>query len=406
MAEDGSVTRWLTIVGIGEDGVEALSPRAQALIAQAALVVGGARHLALAQPLLRGETLAWQRPIEATMAPILARRGTPVVVLASGDPFHFGVGPMIAARVPPEERLVLPGVSALSLAAASLGWSLQDADTISVCGRPVAQLLPAFQPGRRVLVLSEDGATPGQIAALLAERGGGGSMLHVFESLGGPRARHRRVRARDFALLDIDPLNLVAIEIDADMAAIPIAPGLDDAYFESDGQLTRHELRAAAIAALAPHPGQTLWDVGAGAGSVAIEWMLRAPSMRAVAFERHPERVARIWRNAASLGVPGLRTIEGEVPDAFALVEGEPDAVFVGGGGREPTLAEAFARLRPGGRIVAHSVTLETDAALFGAEAQFGGTLTRFSIERLDMVGEFRAFRPSMTVTQWSSVKP
>ncbi len=400
------MTRWLGIVGIGADGVEALGAQARSLIEGAALVVGGARHLALVNGLVRGETLVWRRPIEATLDDILARRGTPVVVLASGDPFWFGVGPMIAARVASEERLVLPGVSSLSLAAGVLGWGLAEVDAVSLCGRPVATLVPHLQPGGRVLVLSEDGSTPGQVAALLAERGAGGSLLHVLEELGGPGARHRRARARDFAMLDVAALNIVGVEVDPDIAGLPIAAGLDDSFFDNDGQLTRSELRAAAIASLSPHPGQVLWDVGAGAGSVGIEWMLRSPAMKAVAFERREDRVARIWRNATSLGVPGLRVVAGEVPAAFEEVEGEPDAVFVGGGGREDVLDAVWGRLRAGGRLVAHSVTLETDACLFAAEARFGGTLTRFSIERLDTIGAFRAFRPSMTVTQWSTTKP
>ena len=400
------MTRWLAIVGIGENGVEALGRQARDAIEQATLIVGGTRHLALAHTLVRGHTLTWRRPIEATMDDILAHRGREVVVLASGDPFRFGVGPLIASRVPPDERVVFPQVSALSLAAAELGWSLQDTATVSLCGRPAAELLPHLQPGARLLVLSQDASTPAQVASLLAERGGGGSMLHVLEALGGPGSRHRRAGARDFAMPGIGPLNIVGVDIDPDVAAIPIAAGLDDAFFDSDGQLTRHELRAAAIAALAPHPGQLLWDVGAGAGSVGIEWMLRAPSMRTVAFERRDDRVARIARNAASLGVPALRVVAGEAPGTFDAVDGEPDALFVGGGGREPVLEAAFARLRPGGRMVAHSVTLETDASLFSAETRFGGTLTRFAIERLDTVGGFRAFRPSMTVTQWSTTKP
>ncbi len=399
------MTRWLAIVGIGEDGVEALGVRARALIEGASLVVGGARHLTLAASLIRGEVLVWRRPIEATLADILARRFTPVVVLASGDPFSFGAGALLAAHVAADERITLPAPSALSLAAAELGWPLQDAAIVSLCGRPLATVLPALQPGAHVMALSEDATTPGRIAALLVERGGGGSMMHVLEALGGPRARHRRARARDFALSGIDPLNIVAIAVDPDIAAIPIAPGLDDSFFDSDGQLTRHELRASAIAALSPHPGQLLWDVGAGAGSIAIEWLLRAPSMRAIAFERRADRAARIERNAASLGVPSLEIVHGEAPGSFETVDGEPDAVFVGGGSAA-VLDTAFARLRPGGRMVAHSVTLETDTALFAAESRYGGSLTRFGIERLDMVGDFRAFRPSMTVTQWSTTRP
>ena len=393
-------------MGIGEDGVEGLAARAAARVERAGLVVGGARHLQLAAPLIQGETLAWRRPIETTMPDILSRRGSPVAVLASGDPFFFGVGPMLAGQVAAGEREVFAGASSASLAAAVLGWGLQEVAVVSLCGRALPTLIPALQPGARVLVLSEDGGTPAAVASLLVERGGGGSLVHVLEALGGKRARHRRARARDFALPDVGALNIVAVEVDRDLAAVPIAGGLDDAFFAHDGQLTRHELRATALAALAPHPGQVLWDVGAGAGSIGIEWMLRAPSMRAVAFERREDRVQRIRENARALGVPGLRVALGEVPETFAGVEGEADAVFVGGGGRDRVLEAAFGRLRAGGRMVAHSVTLETDASLYRAEERWGGTLTRFSVERLEDVGEFRVFRPSMAVTQWSTVKP
>ncbi len=396
---------WLAILGIGEAGVETLSVEAARHLTAAVLVVGGARHLRLAAPLIRGETLAWRRPIEATLADIASRAGQPIAVLASGDPFHYGAGPMLAAAFDPSEWVSLPALSSVALAANLLGWSLPEIAVVSLCGRPAATLIPRLQPGTRLLVLSEGADTPRLVAAMLRIRGGGASRLTVLERLGGPRARRITREARHFDE-DADPLNILAIEVDPDIAALPIAPGLDDGFYEHDGQLTRHELRAPAIAALAPHPGETLWDVGAGAGSIAIEWMRLDPSMRAVAFERQGERRARIARNADNLGVPGIVTVGGEAPDSFAGAAGVPDAVFLGGGGREATIEAALARLRPGGRLVAHSVTLETDTALFVAEARHGGTLTRFAIERLDTIGRFRAFRPSMTVTQWSVTVP
>lgn len=396
---------WLAILGVGEAGVETLSAEAVRRLSDAVLVVGGARHLRLAAPLINGASLAWRRPIEATLADIALHAGQPVAVLASGDPFHYGVGPMLAGAFGPGAWVGLPAVSSVALAANLLGWSLPETAVVSLCGRPAAVLIPHLQPGARVLVLSEGAQTPRDVAAMLRIRGGGRSRLTVLERLGGPAARRITHEARHFDE-DVAALNILAIEVDRDIAALPIAPGLDDAFYAHDGQLTRHELRASAIAALAPHGGETLWDVGAGAGSVGIEWMRLGASMRAVAFERREDRRARIAANAASLGVPGLVTVGGEAPDSFAAVAGAPDAVFIGGGGREATIAAALGRLRPGGRLVAHSVTIETDTALFAAERLHGGMLTRFGIERLDTIGPFRAFRPAMTVTQWSVVVP
>ena len=399
---------WLTILGIGADGADGLGAAARRRLADAALIVGGARHLALAASLApRAEHLAWSRPIEATFPLILARRPLPVVVLASGDPFCFGVGSLLAPLVAAGEWHAIPAPSAVCLAAARLGWALDATAIVSLCGRPVETLIPRLQPGRRLFVLSADGTTPDRVAALIRERGGLGSRLHVMERLGAADERIRSHEARGFALPDIDALNLVAVELDDDIAALPIAPGLDDAFFETEGPITTPELRALALSALAPHTGECLWDVGAGAGSIAIEWMLRDPdAMRAVAFERDAARAATIGRNAWSLGTPSLRVIEGEAPSAFAGETAPPDAVFIGGGGRLHTLEAAYERLRPGGRIAAHSVTIETDAALGEAEGRWGGQLIRIAIERAAPIGAFRGYRPSMTVTQWSATKP
>ncbi len=395
---------WLAILGIGEAGVEPLSVEAARLLCEAALGVGGARHLGLAAPLINGETLPWRRPIEATLQDIAARAGTPVAVLCSGDPFLHGAGPMLAGAFDPAEWVSLPALSSVSLAANLLGWPLATTPVVSLCGRPLATLVPHLQPGARLLVLAAGATTPREVAAMLRIRGAGGSLLTVLERLGGPAARRHTIEARHLDH-DVDPLNILAVAVHADVAALPVAPGLDDGCYEHDGQLTRHELRAAAIAALAPHGGELLWDVGAGAGSVAIEWRRLGPAMRAIAFERRADRCERIARNAENLGAAGLVVVEGEAPGSFADAPA-PDAVFVGGGGREAVLEAALARLRPGGRRVAHSVTLETDAALFAGEERHGGTLTRFAIERLDAIGRFRAFRPSMTVTQWSVTRP
>ncbi len=395
-------SRWLAILGIGEDGVEGLAAPARALLQTATLVVGGARHLGLAGALIRGERLAWPRPMSAAFPAILARRGQNVVVLASGDPYCYGVGATLAGLVPASETLCLPAPSAFSLACARLGWAMQEVTTLSFCGRPLPCVLPHLQPGARILALSADSSTPGALAALLQEHGFGASTLQVLEALGG-----RRERIRSWPASDIAPLNLLAIEVVAGPSArvIPLASGWPDAFFEHDGQLTKREIRAATLSALAPRAGELLWDLGSGSGSIAIEWSLRHSAMRAIAIEARPDRAARIARNALSLGAPGLQVIQGEAPAALAGLP-TPDAVFIGGGVQRGVLEPAWAALRPCGRIVANAVALDTQSLLFEAQARHGGTLTRIAIERLETIGAMRAMRPAMPVLQWAAVKP
>jgi precorrin-6Y C5,15-methyltransferase (decarboxylating) len=394
---------WLAIIGIGEDGQ--LAPRARALVEAAALVVGGRRHLALAEPLLHGERLAWSRPMDDAYPAILARRGQRVAVLASGDPFCFGVGSTLCALVPVAELVCIPAPSAFALARARLGWPVQDVAELSACGRPLAAIIPYLQPGARLLVLSAGADTPAALATLLRERGLGASTLHVMEALGGAAERLRRTTAEAFALPDIHPLNTIAIKV-AGPVSQHLATGLPDALFEHDGQLTRREVRAVTLSTLAPRRGERLWDVGGGAGSIGIEWMLRHPANHAIAIEPHPQRAARIARNAETLGVPGLVVVTGSAPSALTGLP-PPDAVFLGGGAHQPGVIDAaWNALPPGGRIVANAVTIETEAALLDARARLGGTLLRLSLERLDAVGTMNAFRPAMSVTQWSAVKP
>lgn len=400
--------RWLAILGIGEDGVEGLSPAARALLAGAELVVGGARHLALAAALIRGEALAWARPLTDSFPALLARRGRPVAVLASGDPYCYGVGGLLAAVVPAAETIALPAPSAFSLAAARLGWALQDVATVSCCGRPVASLLPLLQPGRRLLVLSADGGTPCEIASLLRAQGFGPTCLTVLEALGGPRERLHATTAAAATGQQYAPLNLVALALQAEPGArvIPRAAGLPEEMFEHDGQITKREVRAMTLASLAPRRGETLWDIGSGSGSVAIEWMLCDPANRAVGVEMRPERAARAARNALALGVPGLALRIGRAPSCLDGLP-PPDAVFLGGGAHEPGLVErAWAALPPGGRLVANGVTVETEAALLAARRRYGGQLVRLSVERLDALGGMHGFRPAMTVTQWAVARP
>jgi precorrin-6Y C5,15-methyltransferase (decarboxylating) len=402
------MARWLSIIGLGEDGVEGLPPAARTLLAGAAHVFGGQRHLGLAAPLLRGEAHPWRSPIAESWPELLALRGRPVAVLASGDPFLFGVGASLARLVPPEEFLALPAPSSLALACARLGWAMQEAATVSLCGRPLETLRPALQPGARVLVLAADATTPGAVAGFLCRHGFGPTRMHLLEALGGPRERQRSFHAEDGPPTPIDPLNLLALEVEAMPGALvlPLAGGLPDECFEHDGQITKREIRAVTLSSLAPRQGELLWDIGAGSGSVGIEWMLRHPANRAIGFEPRAERAARAARNAALLGVPALRIVEGGAPEALAG-QPVPDAVFVGGGVSQPgLLGGAWAALRPGGRIVANAVTLEGESALAAALGRWGGTLTRLGVERLDRLGGLHGFRPAMAVTQWTAGKP
>jgi precorrin-6Y C5,15-methyltransferase (decarboxylating) len=398
---------WLAIVGIGEDGRAGLSPAAAVALDRAERVYGGRRHLALAAP-LAAETRAWPSPIHEAYPEILERRGRPTCILATGDPFHYGIGAEIARLVPAREIAAFPAPSAFSLACARLGWPLAECACLTVHGRALARIMPHLQPGARLLVLSWDETTPAAIAGLLNERGFGGSSLTILEAMGGPRERVREGRAAAFALSEIDPLNTVAISVaaGADARVIPLSPGLDDGWFENDGQLTKAEIRAITLSALGPRVGGLLWDVGAGAGSVAIEWCLRHPANRAVAIEARADRAERIRRNAATLGVPDLRIVEGRAP---AVLDGldAPDAVFVGGGVSEPGLLDAaIAALRSAGRCVVNAVTLEGEAALLDRFARGGGTLRRLAISRADPVGGLHGWRSAMPVTQWVWTKP
>jgi len=330
-----------------------------------------------------------------------------VTVLASGDPYCFGIGAMLSAHVPAEETICVPAPSSLSLACARLGWALDDTTALSLCGRPIHTLAPALQPKRRVLALSADAATPAEVARYLVARGFEYSMLHVLEALGGPRERIRSTTAGRFGLNDVENLNLIAIEVEAspDAKIIPLSSGLPDEMFAHDGQITKREIRAVTLSSLGPRAGELLWDIGCGSGSIAIEWLLRHPSMRAIGVECDSARAARAAGNAAELGVPRLELVTGDVPAALDALP-PPDAIFIGGGGTFEVIERGWAALKPGGRMVANAITLATERAVLAAQSQHGGTLTRLSVERLDAVGSKEAFRPAMTVTQWSASKP
>jgi precorrin-6Y C5,15-methyltransferase (decarboxylating) len=398
---------WLSIVGLGMQGIAELTPAARSAIEQAGLVAGSQRQLSMVQSLLVRQTLAWPSPLAEGLSRVLARRGLSTCILASGDPFFFGIGATLAPRLRPGEFVCYPAPSSVSIAAARLAWPLQDTDVVSLHGRDLHGVIRYLQPQRRLLVLSWDQRTPAQLAQLLCERGFGRSQLQVLEALGGTDERLRSCQAQDFQFHDIADLNIVGIEVVAPAGSfsIPYRASLPDSAFEHDGQLTKQEVRALTLSALAPHPGERLWDVGAGAGSIAIEWMLSHPACRAVALEPDPERCARILRNAAELGVPSLELVQSSAPAGLAGLA-PPDAVFIGGGATAPGVFEhCWRALPPGGRLVINAVSLQTEGLLLGWYGRYGGELCRVSIERAAPLGSLTGWRPAMPVTQWKVVK-
>jgi precorrin-6Y C5,15-methyltransferase (decarboxylating) len=399
--------RWLSIVGIGEDGLAGLSPAARAVVEAAEVLVGGRRHLAFV-PEGTAERIAWPSPLTDAIPGLLASRGRRVVVLASGDPFLWGIGATLARHVPPDEIACLPAPSAFSLAAARLGWAQQDCTTLSLHGRPLELLIPHLQPGARILALSSDETTPAKAAALMTRLGFGASRVTVLEALGGPREVIRMQNAEAFDMSHIFGLNTMAFEVIGmtDALSVPLSAGLPDTLFEHDGQLTKREIRALTLSSLRPLRGQLLLDIGLGAGSVAIEWLLRHPANRAVGVEEDPARAARAASNAAALGVPGLAVVRGKAPATLAGLE-RPDAVFIGGGlSDEGVFETAWEALRPGGRLVANAVSLQSEQRLAALFERHGGDLVRISVDRVVPVGTLHGWRPAMPVTQWSVTKP
>ena len=400
------MTPWLTVVGIGEDGFSGLGKQARRALLGATKIVGSPRQLALLPHCTRAEQLPWPSPF--SLNPVLALRGEPVCVLASGDPMFYGVGASLARLVPAAEMRVLSMPSSCALAAARLGWPLQDLHVVSLVARPLAALNAHLYSGLRLLVLSNDGDSPAAIAALLCERGFGPSRLQVFEHLGGEAERTLVGTAQDWPHTDIAALNLVAI----DCQATPHAPrhhrlaGLPDSAFRHDGQLTKRDVRAMTLARLAPQPGELLWDVGAGCGSIGIEWMRAHPACRALAIEADEGRQGFIEHNRDALGVPGLQLVRGKAPAALHGLE-PPDAIFIGGGvTREGVLDLCWASLRPGGRLVANAVTLQSELALAHFRQQHGGELTRVHVAHAQPLGEFDTWRQALPITLLDLVKP
>ena len=398
----------IALVGIGADGWSGLTQPARTQIEMAGVVIGGQRQLDLLPDNIAAERVAWPSPLRPVVAELVSRyRSRALVVLASGDPMFFGIGRALVEEVGPQSLLVLPHPSSISLACARLGWPVEDVDVVSLVGRPLASLTTSLHQGRRLLVLSSDAGSPAQVVKLLIDKGFGGSTLTVLEQLGASGETRRSGVAQTWDAAPGDPLNVVAVEclLSPEGTRLGLAPGLADAVYEDDGQLTKREVRAVTISSLAPAPGELLWDIGGGAGSIAIEWMRAHRTCRAIAVESDNERAARIGRNAEALGVPGLRIVNGRAPTALAELP-SPDAIFIGGGlTTEGMLDAAWAALKPGGRLVANTVTLESEALLAQWYTRIGGELIRIAASRAKAVGGFTGWHQAMPVTQWSVTK-
>ncbi|MEJ6396934.1 precorrin-6y C5,15-methyltransferase (decarboxylating) subunit CbiE [Yoonia sp. 208BN28-4] len=395
---------WLHIVGIGEDGLDGLVPATRAVVEAAEVILGGDRHHQLAGN-VTAERLAWPSPFNAMIDTIQGLRGRRAVVLVTGDPLWFSVGARIGRAVDPAEIVYHPQLSAFQLAAARMGWSLPDVETLTVHGRPVEQMIAFIQPDVRLLVLTTGAETPAQIAAFLTERGFGGSRMTVLAAMGGKDEARFDGVAENWDQV-VPAFNTLAVECIAapDAALLPRVPGLADGLFQSDGTMTKQEIRAVTVAKLMPMRGALLWDIGCGCGSVAIEWMRAARYARAVGIEPRADRRTMAAANALALGTPKLELVEGSVPEALDGLAA-PDAIFIGGGLSRETFEAAWDALRPLGRLVCNAVTLESEAVLIGLHAEFGGELVKIMTQRAEPVGRLTGWRPAMPVTQWSLVK-
>ncbi|HWU62677.1 MAG TPA: precorrin-6y C5,15-methyltransferase (decarboxylating) subunit CbiE [Ensifer sp.] len=396
---------WLTIVGIGDNGLSSVTPEALPYVWQAETIVVAERLDTVLEGLPPKTVINWAEGYRDVIDRIVSLRGTPVTILATGDPMHFGIGSTLRRHFEPHEMRVMPSPSAFSLAAARLGWALQDVEQISLHGRPVETLIRHLQPAARILALTSDATTIREVAELIVARGYAGSHIHVLEHMGGDRERGSLLTVED--ILDGAPefadFNTIGIHLVRAPEFLPLVPGLSDEAFVHDGQITKREVRAVTLAYLMPYRNALLWDVGAGSGSISVEWM-RAGG-RAVAIEQKPDRIAMIQQNAAELGVPALQIVEGEGPAALEGLKA-PDAIFIGGGVTGEGVFEAcWEALKPGGRLVANAVTVEGEMALVSLQAHLGGELVRMAVSRAEPVGRFSAFKPMMPVTLWSVQK-
>ena len=393
--------RWLSVIGLGEDGAEGLAPAARPLLDKAEILMGGERHLAMIPEDAR-ERIPWPSPLLAVIDRLKALRGQKVCILATGDPLWFGIASTLARHFDTDEMCIIPGRSAFSLAAARMAWPIDRVDCVTLHGRPLDMLRASLFPGARILALADDKTTPTKVARLLDDAGFGASVLTVLEHMeGGAETRHTG-EARRWAYVGAD-FHTLAIECVAapDQVWWARIPGLPDAAFEHDGKMTKQDVRASTLAKLKPAPGALLWDLGVGCGSVAIEWMRAARHAHAIGIDHRTDRLEMASRNALALGVPGLELTEGRVPDALDGLA-PPDAVFIGGGLGEDVVERALERLKPGGRLVANAVTLESETVLLALSERLGGELVRISIQHARPVGPYRGWKAQMPVTQWS----
>ncbi|GLS86524.1 precorrin-6Y methyltransferase [Cypionkella aquatica] len=388
---------WVTIIGLNEDGLSGLSDASRAALAQAEIIFGGPRHLALVGAGDKGRV--W--PVPFSTDPVLALRGTPVAILASGDPFWFGAGSSLTAHLARAEWQAFPAPSTFQLAAAQLGWRMEEITCHGLHAAPFARLRPVLAKGARAICLLRDGNAPQALAKWLTDQGFAAD-LWVMEKLGGPHQRIRQTTAAAFALRDIQAPVAVALQITAGQG-LPRASGLDDALFASDGQITKRPVRALTLSALAPRAGELLWDIGAGSGSISVEWCLAGG--RAVAFELRADRAVNIRANAANFGLEHrLTCIEGPAAETLTA-HPLPDAVFIGGGGSAALYDQLWQILPAGTRLVANGVTLETESLLAQQHAQHGGSLLRIDLAQSAALGRMRGWEASRPVVQWSVIR-
>jgi precorrin-6B C5,15-methyltransferase / cobalt-precorrin-6B C5,C15-methyltransferase len=404
---DSIASKWLSVVGIGETGLAGLSPLARGLVDRASIIVGGHRHLAMLDPNDRRERMIWTSPIEDSIELILNHRGTSVCILASGDPLCYGIGVTLLRYISIDQMTIIPAPSTFSLACAKLGWSLTEVETLSLCGRSPDFLAAILAPGAKLLILSAGAQTPQVVADLLTQRGYGDSRITVLEHVGGEQAALISGIARSWSNPDVAALNAIAVECVIGSGTTPLnrLAGLPDSAYHHDGQLTKREVRAVTLAALAPMPGELLWDVGAGCGSIGIEWLRSHARCRAIAIEQHDRRLQFITDNMAALGTPHLQLVQGKAPEALIGLP-TPDAIFIGGGTTSAGLFDTcWNALRSGGRLVANAVTIESELQLLQWQQQVGGELTRISIQRTQSIGSFLGWKPLIPVTQLVVVK-
>jgi precorrin-6B C5,15-methyltransferase / cobalt-precorrin-6B C5,C15-methyltransferase len=397
-----TIAKWLSVIGIGESGLTELSQSARRLLDGATIIVGGKRHLAMLDLDDCRERIIWTSPIEQSIESILEYRGTPVCIIASGDPLCYGIGVTLLRYISIAQMTIIPAPSTFSLACSRLGWPLTEVETLSLCGRSPDFLRGILTPGAKLLILSADAQTPQVVADLLTQGGYGDSQLTVLEHLGGERERSISGIARSWAKIDVAALNAIAVLCAIESGRTPLnrLPGLVDNAYHHDGQLTKREVRAITLAALAPMPGELLWDVGAGCGSIGIEWLRSHPRCQAIAIEQHTHRLQLIRDNMAALGTPHLRLIQGKAPAALQYLP-TPDAIFIGGGTTAPGLLDTcWTALRSGGRLVANAVTVESELQLLQWHQQVGGELTRIAIQRTQTIGTFLGWKPLIPVTQ------